>query len=110
MMSTASVSTGPGECIRLLDELERLLNEQIAMARKRNFDVFEELVEKSGAIVDRLGRLGGCESSGLKERFERLVKSYRTVVLSAAVEKDSLEKQLKQISQGRKTLRMYRGR
>ncbi|MHC4352975.1 MAG: hypothetical protein ACYSTZ_13010 [Planctomycetota bacterium] len=110
MMSTASVSTGPGECIRLLDELERLLNDQIAMARKRNFDVFEELVEKSGGIVDELGRLGVCESSELKERFERLVKSYRTVVLSAAVEKDSLEKQLKQISQGRKTLRMYRGR
>jgi hypothetical protein len=86
MMSTASVSTGPGECIRLLDELERLLNDQIAMARKRNFDVFEELVEKSGGIVDELGRLGVCESSELKERFERLVKSYRTVVLSAAVE------------------------
>ncbi|MHC4568776.1 MAG: hypothetical protein ACYTE3_23820 [Planctomycetota bacterium] len=63
MMSTASVSTGPGECIRLLDELERLLNDQIAMARKRNFDVFEELVEKSGGIVDELGRLGVCESS-----------------------------------------------
>lgn len=109
MMSTGSVSTGPGECIRLLDKLERLLNDQIAMARKRNFDVFEELVEKSGGIVDELGRLGVCEASELKERFERLVKSYRTVVLSAAVEKDSLEKQLKQISRGRKALRMYRG-
>ena len=109
MMSTGSVSTGPGECIRLLDELERLLNEQTAMAHKRNFDAFEELVEKSGGIVDELGRLGVCESSELQERFERLVKSYRTVVLSAAVEKDSLEKQLKQIGQGRKTLRMYRG-
>ncbi len=108
-MSTGSVSTGPGECIRLLDELERLLNEQTVMARKRNFDTFEELVEKSGGIVDELGRLDICESSELKERFERLVKSYRTVVLSAAAEKDSLEKQLKQIGQGRKTLRMYRG-
>ena len=109
MMSAGSVGTGPDDCIRLLDELERLLNEQTAMARKRNFDVFEELVEKSGGIVDELGRLGVCESSELKERFERLVKSYRTVVLSVAVEKDSLEKQLKQIGQGRKTLRMYRG-
>jgi len=109
MMSTGSVSTGPGECIRMLDELERLLNEQTAMVRKRNFDTFEELVEKSGGVVDELGRLGVCETPELKERLERLVKSYRTVVLSATAEKDSLEKQLKQISQGRKTLRTYRG-
>ncbi len=107
-MSTGG-GTDPGEFVSLLDKLERLLNEQIAMARKRNFSMFEELVEKTGEIVDGLGRLDVCESSELKERFERLVKSYRTVVLSAAAEKDGLEKQLKQINQGRKTLRMYRG-
>lgn len=107
-MKTDSVRTGPGEHMRLLDELESLLNQQMAMARKRNFNTFEELAEESGRIVDELGRMSLPRSADLRERFERLVKSYRTVVLSAATEKDRLEKQLQQISQGRKTLRMYR--
>ena len=109
MMNTGSVKTGPGEHMRLLDELESLLSRQTAVARKRDFDILEELAEESGKIVDKLSRMDVFESVELKERLERLVKSYRTVVLSATVEKDSLEKQLKQIGQGRKTLRMYRG-
>ncbi len=110
MMNTGSVKTGPGEHMRLLDELESLLDRQIAVARRREFDILEELAEESGKIVDKLSRMDVFESAELKERFERLVKSYRIVVLSAAAEKGSLEKQLQQISQGRKTLKAYRGR
>ncbi len=110
MVGTDNVKTGPDEHIRLLDELESLLNRQIAVARKRDFDIFEELAEETGKIVDKLSQMGVFESIELKERFDRLVKSYRIVVLSAAAEKESLEKQLQKISQGRKTLKLYRGR
>lgn len=109
MMGVNGISTSPDKHVPLLNELECLLNEQVAMVRKRNLDGFEELVEKSGTIVDQLGQIGIPEPVELGERFERLVKSYRTVILSVAVEKDSLEKQLQQINQGRKTLRTYRG-
>jgi len=99
----------PAEQPALLDELESLLNEQIALARRGDFSASETLAEKSGEIVDKLGRTGALEQCERKERIERLVKSYRTVILSLAAEKDRLEKQLQQIGQGRRTLKAYRG-
>jgi len=107
-MNTDTARAVPGNCIRLLDELESLLNEQVVTARRGDFSTLEELAEKSGRIVHELTQAGAPICSDLKERFERLVKSYRIVMLSAAAEKNHIEKQLHQIGQGRKTLRIYR--
>jgi len=108
-MSGVGAQPVPAEQPALLDELESLLNEQIALARRGDFSASETLAEKSGEIVDKLGRTGALEQCERKERIERLVKSYRTVILSLAAEKDRLEKQLQQIGQGRRTLKAYRG-
>jgi len=108
-MSAGGVEIVVVQQSRLLDELESLLNRQIALARRGDFSASETLAEKSGTIIDKLGRTGALEQSERKEQIERLVKSYRTVILSLAAEKDRLEKQLQQIGQGRRTLRTYRG-
>jgi hypothetical protein len=108
-MSAGGVETVPGEQPCLLAKLERLLNEQIALARRGDFSASETLAEKSGTIIEKIGQTGAVEQSERKEQIERLLKSYRTVILSLAAEKDRLEKQLQQIGQGRKTLRAYRG-
>ena len=108
-MSSDSVKTAPEQSLRLLDELQSLLNEQIKLVRKGDFNVSEALIEETAGLVDELSQIGVSEHKELRERFERLTKSYRTVIFSVAVEKDRLEQQLQQISQGRKTLRIYRG-
>ena len=109
MMNSDSFKTAPEQTLRLLDELQNLLNEQIKLVRKGDFSTSEALTEKTGRLIDELSQMGILEHPEFRERFERLVKSYRTVIFSVAVEKDRLEKQLQQISQGRKTLRAYRG-
>ena len=110
MMSTDSVEIVPDEHQGLLDKLEDLLNRQIAQARKGGFLASEILSEQSGKIVDKLGRTSVPESIEFKEQFERLAKLYRQAILTVAVEKDRLERQLQQVGRGRKTLRAYRGR
>ncbi len=110
MMSTDSVETVPDEHPGLLDKLEDLLNSQIAQARKGDFLASEALSEQSGKIVDKLGRTSVPESIEFKEQCERLAKLYRQAILTVAVEKDRMERQLQQVGQGRKTLRAYRGR
>ena len=109
MMSSDGVKTAPEQPLRPLDELQSLLNEQIKLVRKGDFSTSETLTEGTARLVDELGQIGVSDRPELRERFERLIKSYRTVVFSVAAEKDRIEQQLQQISQGRKTLRTYRG-
>ena len=109
MMSSASVKTAPGQSFHLLNELQSLLNEQIKLVRKGDFSTSETLTEGTGRLVNELGQTGVSEHPEFAERLERLVRSYQTVIFAVAAEKDRLEKQLQQISQGRKTLRTYRG-
>jgi len=109
MRNYDSTKTQPRPSSCLLDELESLLNEQIKSVRKGDFSKSEAVTEKTGRLVDELSRIDMSEHSDLRERFESLVKSYRTVIFSFAAEKDRIEKQLQKIGQGRKTLHAYRG-
>jgi len=109
MMSPDSIKTAPEQSFQLLDELQSLLNEHIRLLRKGDFSTSETLTEGTGRLVDELGQIDVSERPEFTERLERLVRSYRTVIFSVAAEKDRLEKQLQQISQGRKTLCAYRG-
>ena len=109
MMSSTSVKTAPEQSFHLLNELQSLLNEQIKLLRKGDFSTSEALTEGTGRLVDELGQIDVSDRPEFRERLERLVRSYRTVIFSVAAEKDRLEKQLQQISQARKTLCAYRG-
>ncbi|UCF14116.1 MAG: flagellar protein FliT [Phycisphaerales bacterium] len=109
MTSSNSIKNAPERCLRLLDELQSLLNEQIKLVRKGDFSASEALAEESGRLVDEFSQIDVSEHVEHRERLERLTKSYRTVIFSVAAEKDRLEKQLQQISRGRKTLRTYHG-
>jgi hypothetical protein len=77
--------------------------------RKGNLSASDEMAENTGKLVDELSRIDVSRDAELRERFAHLVKSYRTVILSVAAEKDRVEKQLQQIRQGRKTLKTYSG-
>jgi hypothetical protein len=109
MKNSDSAKITPDQSFQLLDELQSLLNEQIRLVRKGDFSASGALTEETDGLVEQLGQMGLSEHSDFERRFERLVKSYRTVIFSFAAEKDRLEKQLQKIGRGRKTLRAYRG-
>ena len=108
-MSDETAVTIPNEHLRLLDELQHLLNRQIESVRKGDFRTSEALAGKLNAIVDELVRTKVLEQAEFRGQFERLAKTYRQVTLMVAAEKGRLGKQLKQVGQARKTLRAYRG-
>ena len=109
-MSTESVEIISDEQTRLLDELQSLLEKQIEVIHKGDFRTSEALAEQSNSLVAELVRTKTFEKTEFDEHRECLAKLYRELILKAAVEKDRLGKQLQQISQGRKTLKAYRGR
>ena len=104
-MSTDTVETNK----HLLNRLQSLLERQIELVRRGDFRTSELLTEQSDLVVDELLRTKAFEQTQLEEQRERLAKSYRELTLMVAAEKDHLGKQLQQISQGRKTLKLYRG-
>ncbi len=107
-MSNETVVTIPNEHLRLLDELQHLLNRQKELVRKGDFRTSEALTGKSNAIIDELVKTKVLEQAEFRGQLERLAKTYRQVTLMVAAEKDRLGKQLKQVGQARKTLRAYR--
>jgi hypothetical protein len=109
-MSTDTIEIVPNEQARLLDELQSQLEKQIELVRKGDFLGSEALTEQSDSLVEELVRTKAFEQSEFDDRRRRLAKLYRKLILMVAAEQDHLGKQLQQISQGRKTLRAYRGR
>lgn len=110
MMSADRTAAAPEKHLHLLDQLQELLNKQIAIAQKGDFNFSAELAEKSSKIVDELAHTGVWRDPGIRDRRERLVKSYRTIMLAITAEKDRIEKQILRVAQGRKTLRAYGSR
>ena len=108
-MSTDTVEIIPNEQAHLLERLQSLLEKQIELARRGDFRTSEALTEQSDSVVEELVRTKAFEQTGFDEQRARVAKLYRELVLMVAAEKDRLGKQVQQISQGRKTLKVYRG-
>ena len=108
-MSTDTVEIIPNEQAHLLERLQSLLEKQIELVRRGDFRTSEALTEQSDSVVDELVRTKAFEQTGFDEQRARVAKLYRELVLMVAAEKDRLGKQVQQIGQGRKTLKVYRG-
>ena len=96
------------EQICLLDNLQSLLENQIEMFRKSNFAGVEVLAAKADLIVSEIVKTKMFEQSEFDGRRKHLIKLYKTLDLMMAAGKDSVEKQLQQVANGKKTLRKYR--
>ena len=108
-MSTDNANITSDKQIHLLDDLQSLLEKQIEMARKSNFRSVEVLAEQADSIVDEIVRTRAFKQAEFNNRRECLAKLYKGLELMLAAEKYHLDKQLQRISEGKKTLRAYRG-
>lgn len=96
------------EKIRLLDNLQSLLEKQIEMVRRSNFRRVETLAEQADSVVEEIVKTKTFEQPEFNGSCERLTKLYRKLELILAVAKDSTGKQLWQIGSRKKTLQAYR--
>lgn len=95
--------------IRLLGELENLLERQVGLARRGGFGGLERLADECEPLVAKITAAGLLEKPEHKDQRERLSKLYRDLQLALSTQKDAVAEQLKLIHKGRKTLAAYRG-
>jgi hypothetical protein len=95
---------------QLLDELHAVLEKQTKMARKGNLTSIEELTPKADEIVKEISRTSNLEQIKLTNRWKRLEDVYKQLSLILASHKYTIEQQIRQIREGRKTLRAYKNK
>jgi hypothetical protein len=96
------------EQMRLLDNLQSLLEKQIEMARRGNFRRVEVLAEQADSIVEKIVKIKPFEQPEFDARRKHLTKLYEKLQLILAAGKDSVGRQLRQVGNVRKTLHAYR--
>jgi len=95
------------EYMRILDNLQSLLENQIEMARKGNFRRVEALAEQADPVVEKIIKIKEFENPEFNAQREHLIKLYKKLELMIAAGKDSISKQLKQVVGGKKILKVY---
>ena len=95
------------EQIGLLDNLQSLLEKQIEMARKGNFRRVETLTEQADSVVEKIVKTKILDQPEFDNQRKYMVKLYERLQLILAAGKDSVGKQLKQVTNVRKTLHAY---
>jgi hypothetical protein len=92
----------------LLNNLQELLEKQIELIRKGDFHSVEALSEQADPLVAEIVKIQLLEQTPLKNRCEHLAKLYKKLELMLATEKELVGRQLRQIGNVRKTLKIYR--
>ncbi len=96
------------EQMRLLDNLQSLLEKQIEMARRSNLRRVEALAEQADSVVEQIVKTKTFDQPEFDGRREHLTKLYKKLQLILAAGKASVEGQLRQVGNVRKTLHAYR--
>ena len=92
----------------LFDELQRLLEKQIELARRGNLRRVEALAEQADSIVERIVQTGMLQQTDFDGQRENLTKLYKKLELMLATGKDAVNRQIKRVGSGRKALQAYR--
>jgi len=93
--------------MRLLEDLRRLLEDQLSMARTGNYRRLEALTQRAAPIVEDLRKSSAFENHLFKAQCQQINKLYKKLQLAVAGEKNSIETQQRQTADSRKTLRVY---
>jgi hypothetical protein len=93
---------------QLIDKLHTVLKKQMKMARKGNLMQLEDLTQKADAIVEEIAEASDLEQIKQTNQWKQLEKIYQQLTLILASQKYSIEQQIKQIRNGRKTLQAYK--
>lgn len=91
----------------LLDNLKNLLEKQIEMARKSNFRRVEELTMQADSIVATIIGTKTFERSDFDAARNNISSLYKRLELILETGKNSVKKQQRQVSDGRKMLQTY---
>jgi hypothetical protein len=92
----------------LLDKLQAILEKQIELAREGDTSEVHALTEKASLLVQQIAPTGILRRPQMRSRREQLAKLYGRLALALTARRDETARKLRQVRQGRKTLRAYR--
>jgi len=95
------------QTLLLLDNLKNLLEKQIEMARKSKFRQVEELAVQADSIVAKIIGTKTFERSEFDTARNNISSLYKRLELILIAGEDSVKKQLRQVSDSKKTLQAY---
>jgi hypothetical protein len=92
----------------LLDELQRLLEEQIDSARQGKLGRIETLGEQVGRVIKEIARAGILKRPEYAAQRERLRGLCEDLRLTLSDRRDEAGRELNKIRKGKKTIGAYR--
>ena len=92
----------------LLDELQRLLEEQIESARRGKLGRIETLGKQVGHITEEIVRTGILKRPEYAAQHEHLRALYEDLRLTLSGQRDDVGRELNKIRKGKKTIGAYR--
>ena len=95
------------ELIDLLDDLQRLLEEQIQKFRKSNYRDAEASIKQASDIINKFIDTKIPEQPEFKQRFERLTGLYKNLILMISAQKSEIANQRHKVNNAIKTLNVY---
>lgn len=99
---------GTDRQIWLLNEMQRLLEGQIDLARQGRLSEVETLGEKVSGIVEEIAQKGALESEESEGQRKQIARLYRNLKLTLTDQRDEVSRELDRIRRGRKTIGVYR--
>jgi hypothetical protein len=94
--------------IRLLNEMQRLLEGQINLARQGRLSEVEALGQKVNGIVEEIAQIGTLASAEFEGQRKQIARLYRNLKLTLTDQRDEVSRELDRIRRGRKTIGVYR--
>src|SRR4030042_535249 len=94
--------------IRLLNEMQRLLEGQINLARQGRLSEVEALGQKVNGIVEEIAQRGTFESAEFEGQRKQIARLYRNLKLTLTDQRDEVSREMDRIRKGRRTLGVYR--
>ena len=102
-----SILPDKNEQIDLLDNLQRLLEEQIQNFRKSNYRDAEASIKQASDIINKFLDTQIPAQPEFKQRLERLTELYKNLILMVSAQKSDIENQMHKVSDAIKTLNVY---
>lgn len=97
-----------GQDVRLLAELQELLEQQLASARRGSFSTVLQLAGRCEPLVAQIAAAGLFEKPEHKAVKQRLAGLYRDLHLLLSTQQSAVAEQMKSVHRGKKTLSIYR--
>lgn len=94
--------------IQLLDDLQSLLEKQIALVRRGSVRDVEVLSKQAGVIVEKIVQAGIVKSVEFTGQLKKLRRLYKNLCLAIAAYRAEAAGKLNQVRKGRKTIETYR--